>query len=165
VDTYLVIASKRDEKRYAERPIPPEVVERILDAGRLSGSSQNRQRWHFLVVERRELRERLAECVYAPGNVLTAAVVVAVSAQGFDLGRCAQNMMLAAWNDGVTSSPNGVRDGERAREVLGLAPDDPLGIVLSFGYPARGRNPESRPAEEWSRRANRKSLGEVVVRL
>jgi nitroreductase len=165
VDTYLAIASKRDGRRYADRPIPREIVDRILDAGRLSGSSQNKQRWRFLVVERRELVEQLAECVYAPGNLLRAALVVAVSAQGFDLGRCAQNMMLAAWNDGVVSCPNGVRDGERARELLGLAPDDALGIVLSFAFPARGRDPETRPAEEWSRRANRKPLAELVERL
>jgi nitroreductase len=165
VDTYLAIASKRDGKRYADRPIPPEVVERILDAGRLSGSSQNKQRWRFLVVERRDLVEGLAECVYAAQNVLTAALVVAMAAQGFDLGRCAQNVMLAAGNEGVTSSPNGVRDGERARALLGLEPDDPIGIVLPFGYSSRGRDPQTRPAEEWSRRANRKPLSEVVVRL
>ena len=165
MDTYLAIASKRDERRYADRPVAPEIVERILDAGRLSGSSQNRQRWRFLVVERRELVEQLAECVYAPRNVLGAALVIAVAAQGFDLGRCAQNMMLEAWNEGVASCPNGVRDGDRARELLGLASDDALGTVLSLGYPARRRDPASRPAEEWSARANRKPLGELVRRL
>ena len=35
-------------------------------------------------------------------------------------------------------------------------------VVLSFGYPARPRDPESRRAEEWSERANRKSLSELV---
>jgi hypothetical protein len=37
--------------------------------------------------------------------------------------------------------------------------------ILSFGYPARPRNPESRPAEEWSARANRKPLDELVRRI
>jgi nitroreductase len=165
VDTYLAIASKRDERRYADRPIPPEIVERILDAGRLSGSAGNRQRWRFLVLESRELVEQLAECVYAPPNVLGATLVIAIAAQGFDLGRCAQNMMLAAWNEGVVSCPNGLRDGDRAREVLGLGPDDPLGTVLSLGFPARARDPASRTAEEWSARANRKPPAEVVERL
>ena len=165
LDAYLVIASKRDERRYAERPVPAEVVERILDAGRLSGSSQNRQRWRFLVVETRELVEQLAECVYAPANVLGARLVVAVTATGFDLGRCSQNMMLAAWNEGVTSCPNGIRDGDRARDLLGLAADDSVGTVLSFGYPESGRLPDTRTAEQWSRGARRKPLDEVVTRL
>ena len=63
MDTYLAIASKRDEREYADRPIPDDVERRILDAGRLSGNSQNRQEWEFVVVSD---REALAEAVYAP---------------------------------------------------------------------------------------------------
>jgi hypothetical protein len=40
-----------------------------------------------------------------------------------------------------------------------------LAMVISFGYPARPRDPASRTAEEWSARANRKPLGELVRRL
>jgi nitroreductase len=165
VDTYLAVASRRDERRYSDRPIPDDVVARILDAGRLSGSAQNRQPWRFMVVETPERRERLAEAVYAPGNVRGAALVVAVLAKGFDLGRCAQNMLLAAWNEGVVSCPNGIKDREAAENALDLSDEDELGIVLSFGYPPRPRDPSSRPAEEWSRRANRKPLSELVTRL
>jgi hypothetical protein len=50
--------------------------------------------------------------VSEPGNVRGAALVVALLVGGkghlsFDAGRCAQNMLLAAWNDGVGGSPNG----------------------------------------------------------
>jgi hypothetical protein len=48
--------------------------------------------------------------------------------------------------------------------VLGLGEDDQLAIVLTFGYPARPRDPSSRTPEEWSARANRKSLDELVER-
>lgn len=43
MDTLLAIASKRDTRSYANRPVPEEVERRILDAGRLSGSARNRQ--------------------------------------------------------------------------------------------------------------------------
>ena len=162
MDTYLTIASKRDERRYADRPVPPDVVERILDAGRLAGSSQNKQPWQFIVVETPERRMALADAVYALDNVRGASLVVAVVAKGFDLGRAAQNMMLAAWNDGVASCPNGLRDAAAAGEALGLGVDEELGIVLSFGYLARPRDVEGRSAGEWSRRANRKALSEVA---
>jgi nitroreductase len=159
VDVYTAIASKRDERRYADRPIPDELVTRILDAGRLAGNSQNRQDWEFVVVSD---RDALGETVYAPGNVRTAALAVAiVCPRALDVGRAAQNMMLAAWGDGIVSCPNGVRDAEAAERIVGAKP----AIVLSFGYPARPRNPESRSAEEWSRRANRKPLDEVVRRV
>lgn len=165
MDTYLAVASRRDERSYSDRPIPDDVVERILDAGRVSGSAQNRQPWRFLVVENPERRERLAEAVYAPSNVRGASLVVAVLGKGFDLGRCAQNMLLAAWNEGVVSCPNGIKDGEAAANALDLSEEDELGIVLSFGYPARPRDPSSRTAEDWSARANRKPLSELVRRL
>jgi nitroreductase len=159
VDAYTAIASKRDERRYAERPIPDEVVTRILDAGRLSGNSQNRQDWEFVVVSD---RDALSETVWAPENVSTAALAVAIICpRALDAGRAAQNMMLAAWGDGVVSCPNGVRDAEAAASLVGGQP----AIVLSFGYPATPRDPESRSAEEWSARANRKPLDEVVRRV
>jgi len=161
VDTFLAIASKRDERAYADAPVADDVSRRILDAGRLSGSSRNSQRWRFVVVAA-EAQQRLAGAVYAPQNVSSAALVVAIvgEARGFDVGRCAQNMMLAAWNDGVASCPNGVRDPEAAAAVCG----GEVEAVLSFGYPARPRDLARRGAEEWSARANRRPLAELVSR-
>ncbi|MGH2950021.1 MAG: nitroreductase family protein [Solirubrobacteraceae bacterium] len=45
MDAYLAVASKRDQREYAERPIPEDAVRRILDAGRIAGSAKNRQPW------------------------------------------------------------------------------------------------------------------------
>jgi nitroreductase len=159
VDPYLAIASKRDERAYADTPIPVDVRQRILDAGRLSGSSRNKQRWEFVVVSGAE-KERLTDAVYAPENVGSAALVVAIvgEAGAFDTGRCAQNMMLGAWGDGVVSCPNGVRDADAAAEICG----GEVRAIISFGYPARPRDPSRRSAEEWSARANRKPLSELV---
>jgi nitroreductase len=161
VDVFLAIASKRDQRQYASTPIPEDVVTRILDAGRLSGSSQNKQQWEFVVVQTKQ--RDLAETVWAPTNVLGAQLVVAICghASGFDVGRCAQNMMVCAWGEGVTSCPNGVRDAEAAAAICGAE----VKTVLSFGYPAQLRQPESRPAEEWSARAKRKPLDELVRRV
>ena len=165
MDARLAILSKRDERNYSDRPIAAELVDRILDAGRVSGSASNRQRWRYLVVESPERKEALAAAVYAARNVRTAALVVAVVGGGFDLGRTAQNMMLAAWNEGILSCPNGIPDQGNVQRALGLAGGEEVGIVLSFGYPLRERDPEARPPEWWSRRANRKPLAEVVQRI
>ena len=70
-------------------------------------------------------------------------------------------MMLCAWGEGVTSCPNGIRDQESAAEICGAE----VKLVLTFGYPARPRSPESRPAGEWSARAQRKPLEELVRRV
>ena len=169
MDTYLAVASKRDWRRYADRPIASDVVDRILDAGRLAGSAVNRQPWTLVVVESPEIRDRLAEAVYAADNVRGAALVVAIVTSGggsaLDVGRAMQNMFLVAWNEGVVSCPNGMPEADRAAEALGLEGDDKPVIVLSFGYPARPRDPEGESAEAWSREANRKPLSEVVKRV
>jgi nitroreductase len=103
VDTYLAVASRREVREYDGRPLPEEAVRRILEAGRVAGSSRNRQARRFIAVTDRALIERLAGTVYNPGNLLGAALVVAVVTRGkgpsgFDAGRAAQNMMLVAWS-------------------------------------------------------------------
>jgi nitroreductase len=170
VDTFLAIASKREVRSYSDRPIPPEVVDRILEAGRVTGSAANRQPWRFVVLESPAVREAAADTVYEPANLRGAALVVVIVVRGgrtadFDAGRAAQSMMLAASDFGVGSSPNGVADRERFAETVGLLEEERAAIVLSFGYPARPRDPESRSPEEWIRQARRKSFEEVVERL
>jgi nitroreductase len=170
VETYLAIASRRDERQYRAGALPSAAVERILDAGRLSGSARNAQPWTFVIPESRERVEAVAVAVYAPQNVLSAALVVAIVVSGkgpvsFDAGRAAQSMLLAAWNEGVASCPNGISDQAAARIALDCGEEDTPVIVLSFGLPARDRRVASRTAEEWSARANRRPPAEVVRRL
>ena len=83
----------------------------------------------------------------------------------FDAGRAARIMMLAASNDGLGSSPNGVSEPERMAELLELAEDERVAAILSLGYPANPRTVESRSVEEWLGRAKRKPLEEIVRRL
>lgn len=168
MDTFLTIASKRDQRAYADRDIPADLRDRIVDAGRIAGSAQNRQPLRFFVLESRDVLDRVAQTVYVADNILGARLVVALVAAGrpgFDAGRAAQNMMLAAWNEGVTSCPNGMPDPDATAEALGVGEGESVVNVLSFGYPAKPRDPDSRPAEQWIGRAKRKPRQEVVKRV
>ena len=165
MDAYLAIVSRREVREYLAKPIPPEIEHAILDAGRMSGSAKNRQPWTFVVVRDDKAVEGVAESVYEPGNIRGAAYVVAIHTTGgpaIDAGRAAQNMMLAAWAHGIGSSPNGVNDKVGLNRALGLDDDANVPIVISFGYPAKRRDPERRSAQEWIDRANRKPFDEVV---
>ncbi len=169
MNTYLAIASKRDVRNYSDEPLPDDVVERILEAGRVAGSAMNRQQWTFLVLSD-ETREHAADAVFAGDNLRGAALAVAIVMHGdgplgFDAGRAATNMQLAAWNEGVGSTPNGIADHDRIGELLGLGEEQRTQIILSFGRPARPVDPERRSAEEWIERANRKPFDEVVKRV
>jgi nitroreductase len=167
MDAYLAIVSKREVREYADRPVEPDARRRILEAARVSGSSANKQQWRFIVVESEDKHARLAEMVYVPGNVRGAKLIVVVvthggGPSGFDAGRAFQNMMLAAWNEGIGSCPNGMPDRDAVGSMLGLHAGEEPAIILTFGFPARPIDPDSRSPEEWIARANRKGFDEVV---
>jgi nitroreductase len=146
MDAYRCILSKRDFRTYVDRPIPDDVLQRILEAGRRSGSARNRQPWQFVVVTQKALMRRLAACGLFTRHLASAAaaIVVIVEAQRdlFDAGRCAQNLMLAAWSLGVASCPATLQRGGEVREALAL-PDGPVvatAISLGYAHPGgRGR--------------------------
>ncbi len=164
MDAYLAVVSKREVRRYDDRPLPEDAVRRVLEAGRIAGSSRNRQARRFVVLRD---REAVAATVHMPGNVLGAALVVAIvtgrkGPAGFDAGRAAQNMMLAAWNEGIGSCPNGIADADALASLVGASDDEQIAIVLTFGYPARPVDPQSRTPEEWIARADRLPFDEAV---
>ena len=140
MDAYRCIITKRDTRAYADKPIPAEALHRILQAGRMAGSSKNTQPWRFVLLEERAKKEELAACGQFAGHIPSAPVVVAIvmpsEGRDFDAGRSAQNMMLAAWADGITSCPVAMHDQECARRVLGLPEGHRVSIVIAFGYPA-----------------------------
>ena len=165
VDTFLTIVSRRETRSYDGRPLPDDAVRRILDAGRLAGSSKNRQNRRFIVVRSRT--QEVAGAVWNPDNVLGAALVVAVVTFGkgplaLDAGRAAQNMMLAAWGEGIGSCPNGIADADAMRLALDLPEGEQAATVVSFGYPLRPLDPERRPPERWIEAADRVPFEDAV---
>jgi nitroreductase len=139
MDAYTVIRSKRDSRAYREEPIPPQALHRILQAGRMAGSAKNRQPCRFVVLQERAGKEELAACGHFAAHLPLAPLVVAVLVPGpghaFDAGRAAQNMMLAAWAEGITSCPVAMHEADCARRVLGLPEGHGVAIAIAFGYP------------------------------
>lgn len=144
--TWQAINSVRVVRQFADRPLAAEHLDRILNAGRRAGSSKNEQRWGFIVVRDREHLRELAKVGPYAGHLAGAATAVALvtpDATGpsgtsimWDLGRAAQNMVLAAWELGIGGVPATVYDHDLARRLLSLPPDQRCDFLLSFGYPA-----------------------------
>jgi nitroreductase len=139
MDAYTCIRTKRDSRSYTDQAIDDETLARILQAGRMAGSSKNTQPWRFVVLRDVKRREELAACGQFATPMLAAplaiAIVLAPGGNAFDAGRAAQNMMLAAWEQGITSCPVAMHDRECAARVLGLPDDHVVAIVITFGYP------------------------------
>jgi nitroreductase len=141
------IRSQRAVRRFGDRPIADDVLEEILDAARRAPSSMNEQRWAFvLVTDPKRLRALAGIGDYAEHVASAAAAVALVTPEAeedwrsesiaFDLGQCAQNLMLAAWERGIGSAHAAVYDQDLARELLGYPRDRRCDYVLGLGYPA-----------------------------
>ena len=166
MSVWRAISTKRAIRKFADTPLEAAHVDRILRAGRRSGSSKNLQRWEFIVCrDRAHLRELAAVGPYA-GHLAGAAVGIALvtpASKGaddplsvmFDLGQAAAYMMLAGWELGIGSVPATVYEHDLARRLLGYPDSHHCEYILSFGYPADAseltapnRPGQRRPLEE-----------------
>ena len=146
MDTWQAINTVRVVRKFSDEPIEEAHLERILRAGRRTGSSKNDQHWAFIVIRDREHLAELANVGHYAGHLAGATVAVALvtpNADGhynnsvmWDCGRAAQNMVLAAWELGIGSVPATVYDHELAPRLLGLPDDRRCDFLLSFGHPA-----------------------------
>ena len=172
MDAYLAVVAKREVREYSDRPVPEDVLTKILEAGRATGSAKNSQPWRFVVLKEREHRHDLASALMAPRNLDRCAVAIAIvllnERMRFDAGRVAQNIMVAAWALGVGSCPNSVRPDEhdRLRRDLRAPAEAAIATIITLGYPAP-TGPRPRPKadpEKIVAKLNRLPLEELVHR-
>jgi nitroreductase len=147
LSVWRAITTKRAIRTFANVPLEADHLDRILHAGRRSGSSKNLQRWDFIVSRDRELLRELAAVGPWAGHLAGAAVGIALVTPDpaaadsplsvtFDLGQAAAYMMLAAWELGIGSVPATVYEHDLARRLLGYPETHHCEYMLSFGYPA-----------------------------
>lgn len=158
MDVFEAVRTVLAVRSYRPDPIPHDVVARIVEAGHLTGSSMNRQPWHFVVVDDRATLKRMGELAQSGPYTAEAplAIVVAVGKTNFgvsDGSRAIQSMMLTAWADGVGSNWVGFRGLEEIRTLLGIPEDFEILAVVPFGYPVD-------PGGQGKK--NRKPLSEVA---
>ncbi len=136
MDLYKGTIGKRDRRTFLPVPIPDETLRRILQAGRMTPSSKNAEPNRFVVVRDPATKDAIA-ALSPLSRWLSSAPVVVVLVQTrdhpFDAGRAAQNLMLAAYNDGVGSCPAHVPEGPLG-ELLGVPDGLFVNRVIGFGF-------------------------------
>lgn len=162
MQTWDAIASRRNVRSYADRPIGAEHLDQILEAGRRAPSSRNTQPWDFVVVTDRTRLRELAKVWVGAGHVATSAATIALITSDlpehakraqFDLGQATMSIMLAAADLGIGSCHSGVGDPGTAGRLLHLPDDRTCSFLISLGYPADRplapiKNPDRRPFDE-----------------
>jgi nitroreductase len=157
MDVYEAVRTILAVRQYQDKPIPPEVMRKIVDAAHLTASSINKQPWHFVVVQNRDTLRQLGDLVRTGPYIAQAPLAVAVAVERdspyavSDGSRAIQDMMLVAWEEGIGSNWTGFGGLEGVRELLGLPEQYDILAVVPFGYPAqavgRGRK-ERKPFDE-----------------
>ena len=152
-------------RSYQDKPVPANIVRRIVEAGRLTGSSMNRQPWHFIVVENRQTLRQLGAAAQSGPYIAQAplAVVVAIEKTKFavsDASRAVQSMVLTAWSDGVGSNWVGFQGLADVKPLLGIPDTLDVLAIIPFGYPAQAVGQGKKQRKPLSLVASRERFGQ-----
>ncbi|MEE9163916.1 MAG: nitroreductase family protein [Thermoplasmata archaeon] len=143
METWACIRGRVAVRSFTDQEVPEEMVLRVLEAGRWAPSSKNSQPWHFIVVQDRATLQELAHLTqtgpYLAGAPM-AIVVAMIGAKfpGTDAGRAIQNMVLAAWEQGLGTCWVANFDQAPTRRLLGLPEDAVVITAFPLGFPTAG---------------------------
>ena len=146
------LVTRRTYRRFAQKPVPQDVVDDIVEAVRLSSCGANRQALRLVVVQSPEMVAKVQPLVkwaaYLPPEqgmpkadetpTLYVAVLQDSSAPGdlsTDTGIALANMTLAAWDKEVGSCIMGAINKPALTELLGIEEPLKLAYMVAFGYP------------------------------
>jgi nitroreductase len=159
LDFYDAVRKRLSIRTYKPDPVPEDVLDRILEAGRLAPSAKNYQPWKFIVVKDPAIRQALVPACRSQGSVGQAPVVICGcaieeqvwkgmggywSAEAVDITIALEHMILAAAAEGLGTCWIGAFLEAEVRKVLAI-PDGVKPIALTpLGYAARDHRPQPR---------------------
>jgi nitroreductase len=165
MDVFEAVRTVLAVRSYQDKPIPPDAVERIVAAGRLTGSSMNGQPWHFIVVENRDTLRRMGELAASGPYIAQAplAIVVAIEESPYaisDGSRAIQSMILTAWAEGIASNWVGYMGPDTVKPLLGIPANLNLLGIIPFGYPVQAAGQGKKKRKPLAQVAHRERFGQ-----
>ena len=163
MNTLEALRTRRSIRIYTDQPVAPETIREILEAAMMAPSAGNQQPWHFIVIEDRDLLNRIPEVHPYARMAASAALAILVCGDTRDLkhphfwvqdcSAAVQNILLAAHERGLGSVWCGVYPREdRVKPLVDMfsLPDGVQPVALiPIGYPAERPIPENRI--QWDR--------------
>jgi len=143
MDVFEAVQKRRSIRAYDSTPIPNEKLKKILEAARLAPSAGNVQPWHFIVVEDRGKRKKLAKGGrYARFLKESPIVIVGCGDQRasrgwymVDVAIAMQNMVLTATSEGLGTCWIGSFNENQVKEMLKIPENFKVVALLAVGYP------------------------------
>ncbi|MCC7175370.1 MAG: nitroreductase family protein [Bryobacterales bacterium] len=166
MDAIVALKTRRSVRSYLARPVPREIIEDVVDCGRLAASANNAQPWEFVAVTDGELRRKLANLADFGRFIADAPVCIVVlcrDSKYYLEDGCAatENLLLAARAHELGSCWVAGDKKPYAREICGLlgAPEGyRLISMVAMGYPAETGGKEKRALPDvlhWDRYSSR----------
>lgn len=159
MDVIDAIRNRRSVRKYKSTEITSEKIHTILQAGRWAPSASNKQPWHFIVIREVKMRSELAKA-HPYGRFMSESPVVIVVLGDpskhpryhlADPHNAVQNMLLAAYAEGLSTCWMGVRDTEvepAFRKILGIPDELRIICSVSLGFGNEERTSTRLPLEE-----------------
>ena len=153
MNVYDIIVNRRTIRKFLQKPIPDELLEKYVNAGRLAPSAANRQPLKYKIVNSENIVQKMLKMVKwaayispmgNPGKGEEPVAFIAVCADlnirkdGYetDLGAAVQNIIISAEADGIGSCWMGAIDYGEITKLLGLSENLKLLCVVALGYKA-----------------------------
>ena len=168
---FLKLAQERYScRKFADRPVEPEKLARILEAGRLAPTATNAQPYHIWVLESPEALEKIRACTSCHFDARVLLLVGGKAGEAWvrkfdgrnfadvDAAIVATQLMLAVQAEGLGTTWVGWFDADKVRACFPETRDYDLIAIFPIGYPAEDAQPSPRHAE-------RKPAAEVITRL
>lgn len=152
----------RQARRYADRPVPDDVLQELLEIARWTGSSRNTQPWEFIVITDKEQLRKISQ-VRTPINwVADAPLAIAIVLNGenplseaFDEGRVTERLLIGAHLLGLGGGTAWFGDDAQQAEgkrILGIPAERTARSVVVLGYPTTTKDHRPNPAAGGRRR-------------
>ena len=167
MEVFECIRRRRTIREYKKDPIPEDVLEKILQAGRWSPSSSNSQPWHFIVIQDPDTLSELGRIATQGPFISDAALAIVIVMENaprpqLDAGRAIQQMELVAWSEGLGTCFVGVRIEEQqiaVKELLGIPSDLELITIMPYGYSPTSINRVGTPRKDLAEMVHREKFG------
>ena len=166
---FLELAKARYScKKFSDKPVEKDKLERILEAGRLAPTAKNNQPQHIYVLQSEEslkIVDKLTPCRFGAPIVLAIAHDTknvfeypggAYNSGAEDAAIVATHLVLGAKDIGLDTCWLNFFDPDKAKEALKLPENETVTILIDLGYPDAAAKPL--PNHE-----SRKPLSETVT--
>ena len=149
---YKTIISRRTIRKFKQKKIDLKLLEKLVNAGRLAPSAANQQPLEYLIITDQTLKERIfpnlgwAGYIKPEGNPIKGEepdsyIIILVNKEisirpDRDIGASAENINLAAEEEGIGCCWVGTLKREQIAKILEIPGNFSIELVMALGYPS-----------------------------